>query len=190
MRQGRRTEARSSALWGKRGGRTLTVATVLALTLALPAVGAAGATKQDPAAVVDATLLAQAKAHDKQLFSIVIQGASGTTSAQLEQELARYKSGAVTNGYAALDSVAATLAGKDVVKLGSDPLVAGITVDTTLHVASYQNDEIWRQAEGFAPLYTRPAVTCTSKQKNCVPSAAYTAPQAPAIAIVDSGIDP
>ncbi len=164
--------------------------TALVLSLVLPAAGLAGKDKSgNPADVIDATLLAQAQTSPKQMFAVVVQGADGSTAAQLAADVSSYKSANVTDEYDDLDSIAANLNGKDLVKLGGDSLVAGVTADVPLQTQSYQNDEIWRQSSGLSPLYSQPPTTCAPKQKGCVAAAAVMAPRAPAIAIVDSGID-
>jgi len=110
----------------------------------------------------------------------------------------------VKDQFNSITGVAMTLTGEQITGIvgrGRGDVVS-ITPDATLDAADYstvdgyENAEMWRDSVDASSLWDQPAVTCTIDpltglqiDPTCVPAPAFTAPQAPAIAIVDSGID-
>jgi serine protease AprX len=101
-----------------------------------------------------------------------------------------------------ISGVSATLPGKLILRLARVRDIAAITPDAQMQSTDYQDSEMWRQTADVAPLWDAmaasgsPAVPCAidpdtglQLDEACVPTPAGPAPQAPAIAIVDSGID-
>src|SRR6185437_14995119 len=77
--------------------------------------------------------------------------------------------------FSAIDGVAATLTGRQISRLAKWRGISAITLDTTLHSSGYENAEMWRQTSNLEQL--------------SMPHGTGPLPQAPTIAIVDSGID-
>ena len=71
--------------------------------------------------------------------------------------------------------MAATLTGRQILRLAKWRGISAITPDTTLRSTGYENAEMWRQTSNL--------------QQLSVPPGTGPLPQAPAIAIIDSGID-
>jgi serine protease AprX len=93
-----------------------------------------------------------------------------------------------------VSGVSATLTGKQLVKLANRSHIRAITRDARMRTSALDMG-LWRDVVSSGSLLSKPAVTCATSalglqlDPSCVASAAVSAPQAPAIAIVDSGID-
>jgi serine protease AprX len=171
--------SRSSALWGKKGGRSFvaSAATLVALLVPVAAASAASdarsAGRDEDTALVPASLLAQAQAHPDQLFDVIVQGDDGKSSSDVASDVAS-ENGKLKKKFLTLSGVEASVAGKDLLKLARHSHVLAITPNAQAKVAAYQSNEVWRK---------------TVKADQLWGSALSPAPQAPAIAIVDSGVD-
>jgi serine protease AprX len=174
------TEARSSALWGKgsggqsrgsalwgRGGRgKMAVLLALTVSIVIPASGIASEKQQ---AAVPAELLAAAQANPDATFDVIVQGRRDETSDRTTEEL-KQNGGQMKKAFRSINGAAATVTGKQLLTLANDSHVTVITRDDSLKVTGVD----WRDVTNVNQLWgdwTSPA------------------PQAPAIAIVDSGID-
>jgi serine protease AprX len=186
MRQGRRDGGhgeRNSALWGtgSRGGdpravkaglRLAAVAASLAAIVAFPATAAAGSVN----AFVPTQLMANAQASPTATFNVIVQGRPGQNSAGIARDFDGV-AGRIKRAFYSIDGVAGSLTGAQLVKLAQSNHVLAITSDVRLESSAYQSQEVWRDTTGVSTLwktFSRPS---------------SLAPQAPAIAIVDSGID-
>jgi serine protease AprX len=175
-------EVRSSALWG-RGGRTkAALIAFVVLALAVPASSTAGSGKSS-GALVPATLLAQATASPLQTFHVIVQGSKGNSSKTVASDVqSTTKNGKLKRKFLSISGVSADLTGADLLKLAKNPHVLAITPDTPVKAMDYQDSTMWAASADVAPLWS-----------NVDP---YTgadlgpAPQAPAVAVVDSGVDP
>jgi serine protease AprX len=186
MRQVRldgRHEERNSALWGtgSRGGdpraakpprRLVAVAALLAAIVAFPATAAAGT--QSP--FVPAQLLANAQASPTSPFNVIVQGRPGQNSASIAKDFDGV-AGKLKKAFYSIDGVAGSLTGAQLVKLAQNNHVLAITLDVRLKSSAYQSQEVWRDTTGVSTLW------------KTLTRSGLLAPQAPAIAIVDSGID-
>ena len=176
-------DVRSSALWG-RGGRTkaaLIAFVVVALTV--PAAGVAGAASgTGGSALVPAALLAQATANPLQTFHVIVQGTKGNSSKTVASDVqATSKNGKLKRKFLSISGVSADLSGSDLLKLAKNPHVSAITPDTALKATAYQDSTMWASSADVAPLWS-----------NLDPFTGVNlgpAPQTPAVAVVDSGID-
>jgi serine protease AprX len=168
-----RGETRSSALWGK-GGRSLVAVLVVALALVVPAAGTAGA--NETAAVVPADLLAAAKAHRGQKFNVIVQGEEGESS----KKVARQISGKVKKKFRSITGVSARMSGGAILGLARNPHILAITLDAPVASTAYESGEMWRESTHVDQLWSG---------LDALTGLAGPAPQAPAIAIVDSGVD-
>jgi subtilisin family serine protease len=129
---------------------------------------------------VPQSLLDAATAQPNATFRVVVQGGRGTHSAAVGDAVTLVKTALPATGakvrrrFSAIDGVAATLTGKQILRLSTWRGISAITPDTTLRSAGYENAEMWRQTSNLEQLST---------------PAAGPLPQAPTIAIIDSGID-
>lgn len=205
-------EARSSALWGKgsggqsrgsalwgRGGRSGIALIALVVSVTVPAAGIASGKQQ---AAVPSDLMAEAQANPSADFDVILQGDKGRGSKDVA-EATQENNGALKRMFRSIDGVSATLTGKQLLKLARDSHIAAITRDEPLSVVGDgdwavtdpEDAGMWRDVIAAESLWDQPAVTCLVNafglklDPACVPSLGSKAPQAPAIAIFDSGID-
>ena len=200
-------ETRSSALWG-RGGRSALAMFAILVSVIVPAAGFAGSS--DRTAMVPNDLLAAAQANEDARFAVIVQGSASGSSAQLADEIRSDLSSGSGNGsgrfknlFKSINGVSVEVTGKELLKLARHPRVGVITRDSTLRlvgngdwsVADPQDAGMWRQSVGAPALWDQPAVTCALSalgiklDPTCVEKPAVSAPQAPAVAIFDTGID-
>jgi serine protease AprX len=146
-------------------------------------------------AAVPAALLSAAQQNPSASFNVIVEGSKGQSSNGVANDVTT-GNGKLKRKFLTINGVSASLTGGDILKLAKNPHVSAIVLDATLKVADYQNEEMWRQSTGVTSLWSKPAVTCATNSltglqldPSCIPSPAFIAPQAPAIAIVDSGID-
>jgi serine protease AprX len=168
-------ETRSSALWGK-GGRSIAALLAMAVVLAAPATGTAGPSKVS--AVVSADLLAAAKAHPSRKFNVIVQGREGETSKKVARVVTG--KGKIKRAFRSVTGVSARLSGGAILGLARNPRILAITADAPVSSTSYENAEMWRESTHVDQLWSG---------IDSLTGLAAPAPQAPAIAIVDSGVD-
>ena len=191
-------ETVDSALWGKKeggssrrgafagkGGRVLVVAAVVtSLALLLPGLASSG--QKVPGAAVPQALLDAINANPDGSFSVIIQGdnseKSDALAGRLSRELATDQGlkspaqafgGKVRASFTSLDGFAATLSGRDILKLGKKKGVLSIVPDSAVTMAD-ANPQKWPTA-----------VAADWFQS----SDSTEGVQAATIAFVDSGID-
>src|SRR5713226_6356437 len=179
---GRGGEHRSNALWGRGGRKAVLVLVTLAAVISLPAAAVAGGGNRGDqnGAVVPANLIAQAQANPDQVFHVIVQGTKGNKSDTVAQDVSA-QNGKLKRKFFSISGVSADLSGKDLLKLAQHPGVLAITPDAPLKSSDYQNAEMWRYSADVAPLWN-----ATSPVTGLITG---PAPQAPAVAIVDSGVD-
>jgi serine protease AprX len=207
-------EARSSALWGKgsggqsrgsalwgRGGRSGIALLALVLSVVIPAAGIAGPEKTR--ALVPSDLISEAQAEPDKIFKVVVQGDQKRGNSADVADAARKEGGNPTRVFRSLVGTSVELSGKDLLKLARHPRVEAITRDEPMSVvgdgdwdvADPEDAGMWRDVISVESLWDQPAVTCLVNalglklNPSCVSSLGSKAPQAPAIAIFDSGID-
>ncbi len=183
--------SRGNALWG-RGGRQGSrtrgpavagrIALLVAVTaLAVPAAGIAGTSPlKSTGAVVPAYLLAQAQANPKQIFHVIVQGTKGVKSSSVASD-AGSKNGKAKKIFASISGASVDITGKDLVKLARHPHISVITPDQPVQTTAYQDSTMWTQSADVGPLWN-----LTDPFTGAILGAA---PQAPAVAVVDSGVD-
>jgi serine protease AprX len=160
-------EARASALCG-RSGRGLALVSAVVFAFALPAAGFAGS--KEPRAAVPADLIAAAQANPGATFDVIVQGSRGHSSSDVA---AAASSGEVKRAFRSISGASVQISGAELLKLARHPNVSTITRDARMRVSAVDSD-LWTAAVAAAPTWG---------------SADAAAPQAPAIAVVDSGID-
>ena len=177
---GRRGESRSNALWGsgKRGMITL----ALAAMLVVPVAGSASSINSGPGsakAVVPDSLLAAAAANPTMAFDVIVQGTKDRTVSDTGQEVTN-ENGKLRRKFLSVNGVQASISGKDLLKLSTNSHVAAITRNVPVRAAEYQDSTMWQDSTDMTIL-----------QNSFDPATGEItgpAPQAPAIAIVDSGV--
>jgi subtilisin family serine protease len=167
--------------WAATLASTLTLALTLMVSASSGATFAvAGATDSGTSAVPQ-TLLDAASAQPNATFRVVVQGGRGTRSAAVGDAVSAVRAAVPANAgrlgrrFTAIDGVSATLTGRQILRLARWHGISAITPDTALHSSGYEAAEMWRQT--------------SSLQQLSQPSGTGPAPQAPTIAIIDSGID-
>ena len=184
---------RSSALWGS-GSRgedrrrdvhqrdVMRRGAVLVAVAALFGCLAGGAVAAKPAfvgknapAFVPKSLLAKAQAAPDAYFNVIVRGRPGESSASIASKFPKDGAlGKVKKAFYSVNGVAGSISGKNLLKLAADNHVFAIVPDQKLTSTGIEESGLWTASTTVAHLWG---------------SALAPAPQAPAIAIVDSGID-
>lgn len=173
------------------------IVALMALTVAfaVPASSSAGGGRHHALptqGIVPASLIASAQANPAQLFHVIVQGTHGNSSSRLATDVAdqtgdhqgnkgRDRTGKLKHAFRSINGVAVTLSGKDLLRLARNPHVLAITPDSPVKTAEYQDASMWLYTADIAPLWN---TTDPNTGEIVGP-----APQAPAIALVDSGVD-
>jgi serine protease AprX len=182
------------------------------VALALPVAGIAGGKESGPKGpMIPPALLSAAQANPKATFNVILLGVPGLSADALGQNVNQginanrqdnnndnQQDGKLKRKFSHLSSVSATLTGRQLTWLARIPFIKAIVSDKPVKTnGDYQNAEMWRDTTGVSSLLSTPAVACAvdtltglALDPTCVPSPGLLAPPAPAIAIVDSGIDP
>jgi serine protease AprX len=179
-------DERNSALWGtgsrggdprragKPGRRLAVVAASLVAIIAFPATAAA----KNLNAFVPKKLMAHAQANPAASFNVIVRGRPGQNSASIAKDFGG-AAGKLKKTFYSINGVAGSLTGAQLVKLSQNNHVLAITPDVRLKSSDYQSQEVWRDTTGVSSLWGGAGPL----------GSPLTAPQAPTIAIVDSGID-
>jgi serine protease AprX len=138
-----------------------------------------------PQAFVPTTLLQAAQNAPGATFNVIVQGKRGRSTAdvgdQVRAEVAADGGQAqgIRRRFASISGVAAELTGAEIVKLAALPDILAITEDAPVRLEDsqsiYTSNQLWPYASGVAKFWQPASVGGL---------------QAPAIAIVDSGVDP
>ena len=172
---GRRGESRSNALWGS--GKRGIVLTALAAMLVVPVAGSAALGVPGKSAVVPQSLLAQAAASPTRQFDVIVQGDKGAKGAQDD---VKNGGGKVKKRFLSVAGVSASLSGAALLKLAKYPHVTAITPDAKVKASAYEDSTMWLDSTNMSIL-----------QNSFDPNTGEVtgpAPQAPTIAVVDSGV--
>ena len=179
---GRRGESRANALWGRSGKRTLVLLSLAAM-LVVPVAGSAapGGLPDKPSAVVPDSLIAAATANPTQQFDVLVTGNKDRSSATIANDVGN-ENGKVKTRFLTVNGVNATVSGKDLLKLAQNSHVLSITLNAKTELSGYENATMWRDSTDMSVL-----------QNSVDPATGVItgpAPKAPAIAVVDSGVQP
>jgi serine protease AprX len=172
---GRRGESRSNALWGS--GKRGIVLTALAAMLVVPMASSAAPGVPGNSAVVPQSLLAQAAAKPLQQFDVIVQGDKDSKGAQDD---VKNGGGNVKKRFLSVAGVSASISGANLVKLAKNAHVTAITPDVKVKSAGYEDSTMWQDSTDMSLL-----------QNSFDPNTGEVtgpAPQAPTIAVVDSGV--
>jgi serine protease AprX len=143
-------------------------------------VGTAGAARpaflaKNASAFVPKSLAAQAQANPDKYFDVIVRGRAGESSASIASKFPKDGAlGKVKKAFYSVNGVAGSITGKNLLKLAADNHVFAIVRDTKLTSTGVEEAELWKVSTQVNKLWSSPLAP---------------APQAPAIAIVDSGID-
>ncbi len=156
----------------------------LAAMLVVPVAGSASAGGKPErgganGAFVPTSLIDSATANPDRLFDVIVQG---DKSGEEAADAATSQNGHVKRRFLTVAGAEALVSGKDLLKLARHPHVTAITPNTKVKSASYQDSTMWQDSTDLSIL-----------QKAVDPATGTIlgpAPQAPAIAIVDSGVEP
>ena len=166
--------SRDSTTWGRRGGSSVVAAIVAGLALLVPVSGAAADSgKTAPGTYVDPALLAKANRIPGLKLHVIVQSTGGRSAA----ENAVKGLGSLRKRLDLVGGVALDLPAGRINALAKVPGLT-ITSDALVKVsgsAAYTSAQIWPYESGVASLW---------------PSTVPLTTQGPAIAIVDSGVDP
>jgi serine protease AprX len=172
---GRRGESRSNALWGS--GKRGIVLTALAAMLVVPMASSAAPGVPGNSPVVPTSLLAQAAANPTQQFDVIVQGDKDSKGAQDD---VKNGGGNVKQRFLSVAGVSASLSGAQILKLAKNPHLTAITLDVKVKAAAYEDSTMWQESTDMSIL-----------QNSFDPNTGEItgpAPQAPTIAVVDSGV--
>jgi serine protease AprX len=177
----RKRETRANALWGRGGGKraAFLVSFALLVLAFVPAASFAsnGNGNGNTSAFVPSTLRDQATQNPDKIFDVVVRGKAGERSASIATYFTTGQGTAkLKKQFYSIAGVAGSLSGADLLKLANNNHVLSIVPDSVLASTStaYVDQEEWRTETGIASLWG---------------TALAPAPQAPAIAIIDSGVD-
>jgi serine protease AprX len=179
-------ESRSNALWGK-GGRGIVTALVAMLAISVPLASSAGknglrARQIAPKRTwISPGLLQAAKKHPAKLVHVIIQSTTGSATGAMQAfDKADRLDGIadrekLNRRLGSIDAVAATIRLDKLGKLANRPNLI-VTPDVPVHVSGYSSNQLWPYETGVAQNWTG----------NKAPT---PGPNAPTIAVVDSGIE-
>jgi serine protease AprX len=178
-------ESRSSALWG-RGGRGAVTALAAMLVLSVPFAASAPkhgrlAAKVTPKKTwISPGLVKSAKQHPNQYVRVIIQSTNGSITPALSafthvNQFADDDRGSVTRRLSLVDGVAASVRLRDVARLANLPNLI-VTPDVQVRTSGLSSSQLWPFETGLS--------------KGWSGGDAPKPGSVPAIAIVDSGIQP
>jgi serine protease AprX len=168
---GSRGESRKNALWGSGGreGRRLAMAVIAALTLVVPLAAGADDGGRGSGTFVSPGLLEKGAKDPGKKIHVIIQSTNGVSGAidsvnGLGAEIRRRLQSA--------DAIAVDVTAGKLATLAKQSGLT-ITPDATVHLTGSTSNQLWPYSSGVAWLWG---------------SSSSSAPQAPTIAVVDSGI--
>jgi hypothetical protein len=131
--------------------------------------------------IVPASLLAKATANPLQSFDVIVQGRRGDSGENVNNDV-NNENGNVKKRFQSLTGVQASLTGSQILKLVKKSRVAAITPNSVVETSAYEDATMWQDSTDMSIL-----------QNSFDPLTGVVtgpAPQAPAIAVVDSGVQP
>jgi serine protease AprX len=169
---GKNGENRSNTLWGK-GPRQVALVMSAVFVLGAPLLASASTqqtARPAPEAAITHRLLAQASAHASARIRVIVQSSHGIKAA----ESAFHGVGSIRRRLPLIDGVAGVLPAARLSRLAHVPGLT-VTPDTPVRLTgAFSSAQVWPLAHGFQTLWG---------------AQAWSAPQSPTIAVVDSGID-
>jgi serine protease AprX len=157
----------------------------LAAMLVVPVAGSASSgSNSGPGggltAVVPNSLVAKATANPSQMFDVIVQGDKDSSSSRVADEVSN-ENGKSMRRFMSVHGVQASISGERLLRLARHSHIVAITPNVAVHTLDYQDSTFWLDSTDMTIL-----------QNSFDPSTGEItgpAPQAPAIAIVDSGVE-
>jgi serine protease AprX len=174
----RSKEERTSALWGKSGkGLVAVAALVLGLVAPSAALAGGGGSTTSYRAYIPKSLNSATIASPKQLFNVIVKGTktakTSDVASDTSTDITSYpQSGtSVKKQWAVINGVYATLSGKQIQQLILKTRIASVTPNGKVGGTALSNLQLWPLVSGVTGFWGSSLVS-------------------PAIAVVDSGVDP
>ena len=128
-------------------------------------------------------LMKKVQSHPNQTFKFIVLGSKGAKGTDLAQVIKQGGFGKDVHAFSSIPGATATISGAQLQRLALlyPKLLQSVTLDKPVHTAEYQNAQMWTASADVSPLWS-----------NIDPNTGADlgpAPQAPAIAIIDSGIN-
>jgi serine protease AprX len=171
---------RSNVLWAKGRSNLVTMLATLLLPLAL--VGTTAATTATAAsaaapsytAFMTTSLTRAVKAKPGSLYNVIIKGARGVTASSVASAatsaIQKNPSGTTKTQYSVINGVSASMSGAAISALSKNTAIRSITEDSKVGGTAVSNTQLWPIVTQASSFYASPLA-------------------APAIAVVDSGVD-
>ena len=128
-------------------------------------------------------LMKKVQSHPNQTFKFIVLGSKGAKGTDLAQVIAGGGFGKDVHAFSSIPGASATISGAQLQRLALmyPKLLQSITLDKPVKTADYQDAQMWTATADVTPLWNN---TDPQSGANLGP-----APQAPAIAFIDSGIN-
>jgi serine protease AprX len=128
-------------------------------------------------------LMKKVQTHPNQTFKFIVLGSKGAKGTDLAQVIAGGGFGKDVHAFSSIPGVSATISGAQLQRLALlyPKLLQSITLDKPVQTADYQNAQMWTDSADISPLWN-----AFDPNTGIVTG---PAPQAPAIAFIDSGIN-
>ena len=180
-------ETRSSALWGRGGGgqranalwgrgRDVLAMALVLLSLPFVVVGAPAAATSGTSytAFMTTSLASATKSKPSALFNVIVKGTRGQSASavatNVSSAIQKNPSGSVKVQYTVLNGVSATMSGAAIQALSKNSGISAIIQDSKVGETALSNAQLWPDVSQVSSFYS-------------------AAPTAPAIAVIDSGVD-
>lgn len=131
---------------------------------------------------MSSALIKRVQSHPNQVFKFIVLGSKGAKSSKIARVIGS-GFGHTLHTYTSIPGVTATISGAQLQRLAATypKLLQSVTLDHRVKTADYQNAQMWTSSADISPLWS-----------NVDPNTGADlgpAPQAPAIAFIDSGIN-
>ena len=133
--------------------------------------------------VMTSALIKRVQSHPNQTFKFIVLGTKGAKGTNLAQVIKQGGFGKDVHAFSSIPGASATITGAQLQRLALlyPKLLQSVTLDRPVKTADYQNAQMWTDSSDISPLWS-----------NVDPNTGADlgpAPQAPAIAFIDSGIN-
>ena len=133
--------------------------------------------------VMNSALIKKVQSHPNQTFKFIVLGAKGAKGTNLAQVITQGGFGTNVHAFSSIPGASATISGAQLQRLALmyPKLLQSVTLDKPVQTADYQDAQMWTATSDVTPLWSN---VDPNTGANLGP-----APQAPAIAFIDSGIN-
>jgi serine protease AprX len=132
---------------------------------------------------MNSALIKKVQSHPNQTFKFIVLGAKGAKGTNLAQVITQGGFGTNVHAFSSIPGASATISGAQLQRLALmyPKLLQSVTLDKPVQTADYQDAQMWTATSDVTPLWSN---VDPNTGANLGP-----APQAPAIAFIDSGIN-